>query len=31
MPPPPAKGGDGPWSTQTIALFESWIDGGYQP
>jgi hypothetical protein len=31
MPPPPAKGGDGPWSADKIALFQSWIDGGYQP
>lgn len=31
MPPPPAKGGDGPWSKDNIALFQSWMDGGYQP
>jgi len=31
MPPPPSKGGDGPWSTDNIALFQSWVDGGYQP
>jgi hypothetical protein len=31
MPPPPAKGGDGPWPAEKIALFQSWIDGGYQP
>lgn len=31
MPPPPARGGDGPWSAEKIALFQSWIDGGYQP
>ena len=31
MPPPPAKGGDGPWSAEKIALFQAWIDGGYQP
>jgi len=31
MPPPPAKGGDGPWSSDKIALFQSWIDGGFQP
>jgi hypothetical protein len=31
MPPPAAKGGDGPWSADKIALFQSWIDGGCQP
>lgn len=31
MPPPPAKGGDGPWSPDKIALFESWVEGGFQP
>ena len=31
MPPPPNKGGDGPWSADKIALFESWINDGYQP
>jgi len=31
MPPPPSKGGDGPWSADNIALFQNWIDGGYQP
>lgn len=31
MPPPPTKGGDGPWSAEKIALFQSWIDGGCQP
>lgn len=31
MPPPPNKGGDGPWSPDKITLFESWIKGGYQP
>jgi hypothetical protein len=31
MPPPPNKGGDGPWSADKIALFESWITDGYQP
>lgn len=31
MPPPPAKGGAGPWSAANISLFQSWIDGGYQP
>jgi hypothetical protein len=30
MPPPPEKGGDGPWSADNIALFGSWIDDGYQ-
>jgi hypothetical protein len=29
MPPPPSKGGDGPWSPENIALFGSWIDAGY--
>jgi hypothetical protein len=29
MPPPPNKGGDGPWSAEKIALFASWIDAGY--
>lgn len=27
MPPPPAK----PWTSQQIALYQSWIDGGYKP
>jgi hypothetical protein len=27
MPPPPAK----PWTNQQIALYQSWIDGGFQP
>jgi hypothetical protein len=31
MPPPPAKGGNGPWSAEKIALFGSWINGGFQP
>jgi hypothetical protein len=31
MPPPPNKGGDGPWSADKIAVFESWINGGCQP
>ena len=31
MPPPPEKGGSGPWSVEKIALFQSWIDGGMQP
>jgi hypothetical protein len=30
MPPPPPKG-DGPWPADRIALFQSWIDGGFQP
>ena len=30
MPPPPPKG-DGPWSADKIALFKSWIDGGFLP
>lgn len=28
MPPPPTKGGDGPWPAERIALFQSWVDGG---
>jgi len=31
MPPPPNRGGDGPWSQEKIALFQAWIDGGFQP
>jgi hypothetical protein len=31
MPPPPSKGGDGPWSAERIALFERWIADGCQP
>jgi hypothetical protein len=31
MPPPPAQGGSGPWAAEKIALFQSWIDGGFQP
>jgi len=31
MPPPPERGGDGPWSQANIALFQSWIEGGYEP
>ena len=31
MPPPPAKGGDGPWPAEKIGLFELWINGGFQP
>ena len=31
MPPPPEDDGDGPWSAEKIALFQSWIDGGCQP
>lgn len=27
MPPPP----EAPWTAANIALFESWIAGGYQP
>jgi hypothetical protein len=29
--PPSFGGGDGPWSDTNIALFKSWVDGGYQP
>jgi hypothetical protein len=29
MPPPPARGGDGPWTADNIALFAAWIDDGY--
>jgi hypothetical protein len=31
MPPPPEKGGSGPWPVDNVALFQSWIDGGMQP
>ncbi|HKC17426.1 MAG TPA: hypothetical protein VKC11_12040 [Steroidobacteraceae bacterium] len=31
MPPPPEKGGDGPWPQGKIDLFKAWMDGGYQP
>lgn len=31
MPPPPTEGGEGPWPDSKIALFKSWMDGGYQP
>jgi hypothetical protein len=31
MPPPPAKGGDGPWTPDKIGLFQSWIEGGFLP
>ena len=31
MPPPPAQGGSGPWAAEKIALFQSWIDSGFQP
>jgi hypothetical protein len=31
MPPPPAKGGDGPWSAAKIATFQAWIDQGFPP
>jgi hypothetical protein len=27
MPPPPAQ----PWTKQQIALYQSWIDGGFKP
>jgi hypothetical protein len=30
MPPPPNRGGEGPWSAEKIALFESWVAGGCQ-
>jgi len=29
MPPPPNKGGNGPWPPEKIALFAAWIDAGY--
>ena len=29
MPPPPNKGGDGPWTPEKIELFAAWIDAGY--
>lgn len=31
MPPPPQKGGDGPWSPEKIAQFKAWIAGGFLP
>jgi hypothetical protein len=31
MPPPPNRGGTGPWPPERIALFDSWIQGGCQP
>jgi len=31
MPPPPAKGGDGPWPPARIAIFQAWIDQGCPP
>jgi hypothetical protein len=31
MPPPSAKGGDGPWPPEKIALFQTWIDDGCLP
>jgi hypothetical protein len=30
MPPPPPEG-EGPWSGANVALFKSWMDGGFQP
>src|ERR1043166_741999 len=30
MPPPPNKGGHGPWPAENIALFDAWIAGGCQ-
>jgi len=29
--PPTWGGGDGAWSEDKVALFRSWIEGGYQP
>jgi hypothetical protein len=31
MPPPPSRGGEGPWTADKIALFEAWIDNGCLP
>jgi hypothetical protein len=31
MPPPPSKGGSGPWPPDQIALFKKWIDEGCNP
>lgn len=31
MPPPPSRGGEGPWSADKIDLFASWINGGFLP
>jgi hypothetical protein len=28
--PPSQRGGAGPWPDEHIALFQAWIDGGYQ-
>ena len=29
--PPAKRGGGGPWPDDDIALFQAWIDGGYEP
>jgi hypothetical protein len=29
--PPTGGGGEGAWSEDKVALFRSWIEGGYQP
>jgi hypothetical protein len=29
--PPTWGGGEGAWSQDKVALFRSWIEGGYQP
>jgi hypothetical protein len=31
MPPPPSKGGSGPWAPAEIALFKQWVDEGCNP
>jgi hypothetical protein len=31
MPPPPSKGGKGPWPKEKIDLFQAWVDGGCAP
>jgi hypothetical protein len=31
MPPPPSKGGSGPWPPERVALFKKWIDEGCNP
>ena len=31
MPPPPSRGGEGPWPPERIAIFQRWRDDGCQP
>jgi len=28
---PPAHSGEDPWSEDKVALFDDWMEGGYQP